>query len=190
MRQSWPRFKKVRSHPIRGLNFFLLAFFFFFVAFIFKINEKLAENTLSFVRPPSGLETDQRIDLPVKIIIPKVNIDLEVTTGVIRGDKWEISEKGASYLLGSGAIGEKGNAIIYGHNKKQLFGAIRQLTAGDLVQIKTASGKEFFYSVTGTKIVSPQAIDVLAPTDRSVLTLYTCTGFLDKDRFIVRAELQ
>ena len=40
-----------------------------------------------------------------------------------------------------------------------------------------------------TQVVTPDQTHILAPSDDRRVTLYTCTGFLDRKRFVVTATL-
>lgn len=189
MSKSRARPKKIASY-LKNLRYFLLAVFFFLAAFGLKAYDEYQKTVLSFDRPPISAPSQVEVDLPVLIEIPRINLRLPVSPAVAVGDKWDVSEKGASYLLGSGQVGRVGNAVIYGHNKRYIFGPIRWLKKGDLIEIKTQNGKGYLYELIETKVVSPSTVEVLDSTNEPVLTLYTCTGWLDKDRFVVRARLQ
>ncbi|NIO84481.1 MAG: sortase, partial [Candidatus Aminicenantes bacterium] len=91
---------------------------------------------------------------------------------------------------GSGIPGQEGNAVIYGHNKAHLFGPIRWLNEGEEIKIINQKGEEYIYSIVQTKTVTSETVAVLAPTETATLTLYTCTGFLDRERFVIVAQLQ
>lgn len=158
--------------------------------FSFRTYGEIKKQALSFSQAPE-LKTELKEELsPSRIIISSLKIDLPVTPGKIVDDVWEISDTGASYLLGSGIPGKPGNLVIYGHNKNNLFGPIRWLEKGDEIKIKNKREQEFIYKVVETKTVSPKNVEVLAPTEEAILTLYTCSGFLDSQRFIVVAKLQ
>jgi len=125
---------------------------------------------------------------PKKIEIPKVGIDLAVEPGSINDDIWSISETGATHLITSSSPGENGNVVIYAHNKTNLFGPIRWLSIGEEVRVTNADGSIFRYTITEVHTVDPDAIEYVLPKDEETLTLYTCTGFADKDRYIVVAK--
>lgn len=184
-------FKKSLSRQKIGLVLFLVGLFFFLGAFSLKGYQELQKDILSFSKVPElSQEVIEEGDLPEKILMPKVRIDLSVSSAKAENDKWEISEKGASYLLGSGIPGEKGNTVIYGHNKNHLFGPIRWLEKDDQIKLINKKGEEFIYKVVETKTVSPQKVEVLSPTEDSTLTLYTCSGFLDRERLVIVGKLQ
>jgi len=167
----------------------LTGFFFFAVSGFLKGYQEFQQTSLSFSKAPNFIKRIEEEDLPEKIVISKVSIDLPVFPGKVINDKWEISEKGVSYLLGSGIPGDVGNTVIYGHNKRNQFGPIRWLEKGNEIRLVNKRKEEFIYKVTETKIVTPQQVDVLSSTEEATLTLYTCTGILDRQRFIVISKL-
>lgn len=173
-----------------GLILLLIGFFCFLAAFSLKGYQNFQQNILSFSQAPSISELVEEEDLPERIVVPKIKVDLAVTPAKVIDDKWEISESGVSYLLGSGIPGKEGNVIIYGHNKNHLFGPIRWLEKNEEIKVINKKGEEFIYKIKETKTVSPKMVEVLAPTEDATLTLYTCTGFLDRERFVVVAKLQ
>jgi len=177
------------SRQKTGLILILVGVLCFTTTFSLRVYQESREKILSFSRAPEFKEEISEDLFPSQIQIPKVKIDLLVSPAKAKNEIWEISKDGASYLLGSGVPGRKGNSVIYGHNKNNLFGPIRWLKVGDEIRIKNRKGEEFLYKVKETKTVSPENIEVLAPTKDSTLTLYTCTGFMDRQRFVVVAKI-
>jgi len=175
----------------RNTNVFLLIGLLCLTAALsFKGYQEFKKKTLSFSQLPE-LKAEVAEELsPSQVLIPSLGINLPVFPAKASGEIWEIFEEGASYLLGSGVPGQKGNVVIYGHNKNKLFGPIRWLGIGEEIKVINKKGEEFVYKIAEIKTVSPQMIEVLFPTEDATLTLYTCTGFLDSQRFIVVAKLQ
>jgi sortase A len=124
----------------------------------------------------------------VKIVIPKVKLDLPVTEATVTDGTWEISPDGASHWDSSANPGADGNIVIYGHNKTNLFGPIRWLNLGDQIIITAADGSKHLYSITKTVTVSPKQIEYILPKDEETITLYTCTGLFDSQRYLVIAK--
>lgn len=183
----------IKNFPARqknGLVLLLIGSLCLVTAFTLKGYQEFQQNILSFSQAPTISELVEEEDLPESILIPKIKVDLPVTPAKVINDKWETSDEGASYLLGSGVPGREGNVVIYGHNKNHLFGPIRWLKENEEIKVINKKGEEFIYKIVGTKTVSPEAIEVLAPTEDATLTLYTCTGFLDRERFVIIAKLQ
>lgn len=185
---SW--FKNVSARQKNGLILLLIGFFCFLVAFSIRGYQNLQQNILSFSQAPIINELVEEEDMPEKILIPSVKIELPVLPAKVIDNHWETAAEGASYLLGSGIPGKEGNVIIYGHNKNHLFGPIRWLKGNEEIKIVNKKEEEFVYQITEIKTVSPENVEVLASTDDAILTLYTCTGFLDQERFVVVAKLQ
>jgi len=185
---SWSH--DISSRQKTGLVFFLIGFFFLLTAFSLKGYQKLQQNILSFSQTPNLTTIVEEGDLPDKILIPRMGVDLSISPTRVVNNQWEISAEGASYLLGSGIPGREGNVVIYGHNKNHLFGPIRWLGENEEIKIVNKKGEEFIYQTVEIKTVSPEAVEVLSPTEDVTLTLYTCTGFLDRERFVVVAKLQ
>jgi LPXTG-site transpeptidase (sortase) family protein len=114
-------------------------------------------------------------------------VDVDIDDSVIHDGDWTISEKTASHLTESANPGEKGNIIIYGHNTRQILGNIRALTGKELIRVQTADGVEHHYKIISLQEVDDKQINFLKQTDEEILTLYTCSGFWDKQRFVVQA---
>lgn len=83
-----------------------------------------------------------------------------------------------------------GNVVLAAH-RDTFFRPLRKIHTGDEITLQSPSG-EFRYRVTETSIVTPEHVEVLAPTDHPVLTMITCYPFTyignAPKRFIVRAE--
>jgi len=172
-----------------GLIFIGIGLFCFLLITSFRIYRRYKQRILSFEIIPPLAYGNQESFYPTRIVISRLKIDLPVSPSVIKAGVWEISEIGASYLVGSGIPGGNGNVVIYGHNKKNLFGPILWLKAGDKIQINNPL-QEFRYLVTEVRNVTPAQVEVLLPSKEATLTLYTCNGLFDSKRFVVSAKLQ
>jgi LPXTG-site transpeptidase (sortase) family protein len=143
-------------------------------------------NILSFgVTPVAQVTTGPA---PVKVEIPQVNVNLMITEATVTDGTWEISPDGASHWDNSANPGQGGNIVVYSHNKTDLFGPIRWLNLGDEIVITDADGNQHLYTITETVTVSPKEVGYILPKDEEVLTLYTCTGLFDSQRYIVIAK--
>ena len=117
-------------------------------------------------------------------------VDSSVETQIIQDNHWTISEKASSYLDQSARPGEQGNIILYGHNTRRIMGNIRALQGNEEIKLTTEDGVEHIYLVETIVEVDPSQTKYLEPTEEETLTLYTCSGFMDKQRFIVQAKPQ
>ena len=143
---------------------------------------------LSFKTDNVSASSESQSSNPVSINIPSIGLTLPVEESTIIDGVWQISYQGASHLDKSADPGEGGNMVIYGHNKKSLFGPIRRLKEGDLIEIKNEEGVLYSYRVVKTVITTPDDIEYVLPKSEEILTLYTCTGLLDSKRHIVLAK--
>lgn len=121
------------------------------------------------------------------IQIPKVNLNLNVVETTIKNGVWEIPDNQAGHLEQSLGPGDGGNIVLYAHNKTNLFGPIRWLNIGDKI-ILLGDNQEFSYQIIETRVVSPTDISYILPKDAETLTLFTCTGLFDSQRFVVVAK--
>ncbi|MEA2902148.1 MAG: sortase [Actinomycetota bacterium] len=126
-------------------------------------------------------------DAIAHIVIPKANVDKIVVEGVGVEDL----KKGPGHYPGTPMPGEPGNAAIAGH--RTTYGApfydLSDLAAGDEIMVTTRVG-EFRYQVDNLQVVSPEAVEVLNPTEDNRLTLTTCNPrYSASERLIVSAKL-
>jgi LPXTG-site transpeptidase (sortase) family protein len=125
-------------------------------------------------------------NIPVRIILPKSDIDLSVVPAKIVDGFWETSETDASYGLGSGLPGTRSNTVIFAHAREGLFYNLKYVKSGDSIYV-LSKNKWYKYSVNKITAVYPDQKEVILPTKNETLTLYTCTGFNDEKRLIVTA---
>lgn len=83
-----------------------------------------------------------------------------------------------------------GNAVLYGHDdiEGSVFGRLKDLNAGDEIDVTPAGASPVVYRVTGRTIVQPTAVQILNPTNDVRLTLFTCwPNWVDTQRVVVTA---
>jgi sortase A len=122
-----------------------------------------------------------------RLAIPRLGIDVVALEGVDP----EVLDRGAGHFPGSALPGAPGNASFAGH-RDSFFRALGRVEEGDEVRLETPSGLHV-YHVTGTQVVGPHQVEVVAPIAGRHLTLVTCYPFdwigPAPKRFIVRAAL-
>jgi LPXTG-site transpeptidase (sortase) family protein len=133
------------------------------------------------------LESKETDNIPVRVVIPNSDVDLSVTPSEILNGYWELSETTASYGLGSGTPGKRGNTVIFAHAREGLFYNLKDVKEGDIIYVFTKN-KWYRYKVNKITEVYPNQTEVIQPTKEETLTLYTCTGFNDEKRLIVTAK--
>lgn len=124
----------------------------------------------------------------VKIVIPSVDLSLNIQETAINNGVWGVSRNAASHLNISANPGEAGTIILYGHNTTDLFGPIRWLNKGDKIEVKTKDNKTHVYKITDINEASPTDTKVLVSQKGETLILYTCSGFADLKRYIIIAK--
>lgn len=138
--------------------------------------------------PTVAATSTQDVDTPVEVLIPSIQIDLKVDPGEIKDGVWLISNTNATYLNTSAPPGTTGNTIIYGHNKKAIFGNLPYLSIGQKIIVKTKSGKIYNYQAKDKYFVGPDRVDLVSPTTSEELTIYTCYGLFDSQRAVIVAK--
>jgi sortase A len=122
-----------------------------------------------------------------KIEIPAVGL----ATRVLEGADERTLRLAVGHISGTAIPGPSGNIGLAGH-RDTYFRRLRKISVGDEIRFSTVAGT-FTYRVVSLRVVLPEAIEVLAYTQRPTLTLVTCYpfGFSGDapERFIVRAEM-
>lgn len=125
---------------------------------------------------------------PVAIKIKSINVSLPVFKAKLKGNVWDMTDQGVSYLESTPLPGQKGNSVFYGHDFPALLGNLHNIKIGDTVQIEQSSGKTLDFKVTKIAVVAASDLDIIKNTSDRRLTIYTCTGFLDWQRLVVIAS--
>jgi len=99
---------------------------------------------------------------------------------------WTVSENAANYLTQASMPGEGGNVVIYGHNKREILGNLTAVSLGDTIEVVMSDGGLHAYEVIEKMTVANDDVEWLMPTESEVLTVYTCTGWLETKRLIIR----
>lgn len=122
---------------------------------------------------------------PTEIKISVIKIDLPISAGLARGNDWDLYDDKIAWLATSAVPGE-GNVILYGHDRRGLFGDLYKLKIGDLIEVK--KGDVWFdYKVSEIHKVDPSDVSSIL-SDKNRLTLYTCSGSFDQKRLVVYAD--
>jgi LPXTG-site transpeptidase (sortase) family protein len=123
---------------------------------------------------------------PLRIVIPKYNVDLPVVEANVVNGYWETSQTTASHGVGSANPGQIGNIVIFAHARENLFGPIRNIKNDSVIYVLTKD-RWHRYRVIKTDLVTEDKVEVIKPTKEEMLTLFTCSGFMDSKRLIVTA---
>lgn len=124
------------------------------------------------VAPPADpYAAEKRVGLGT-IEIPKIGVSKPMFEGVTL----TTLDKGPGHWPGTAMPGQVGNVVVGGHrvSHDRPFRNIDKLVAGDQVIFTTDDGR-FTYRVTGTEIVTPDAIRIIDQTPEATATLFACT---------------
>ncbi len=141
---------------------------------------------LSFQVAPI-VTVEHHTETPVGIEIDNKNINLPVIPATINDGIWPLDDHNALHLATSAYPGERGNIVIYGHNTMPVFGNLKRVAVGDTINITSDTDVVHIYVVKEVLRVKPSDIQVVLPTDHEVLTVYTCIGWLDSERLVIKA---
>lgn len=156
-----------------------------------QLTNRSQNKTYTFANEPveiKGLSEKEAVgELPKRIIIPDLSINLEVRKAEIISGFWEVFSDGAAWGSGSGLPGEAGNQVIFAHAREGLFLPLKNIKTDMAIYVLT-DDNWYGYKVKEIKEVYPDQIEVISPTEDETLTLYTCSGFKDSKRLIVVAK--
>jgi sortase A len=118
--------------------------------------------------------------------IPVLHLEVPVYSGATELNL----NRGAARIEGTAGLSEDGNIGIAAH-RDGFFRKLKDLAINDELEVE-AGGRISRYRVVDLAVVSPHAVEVLAPTDVPSVTLVTCFPFYfvgsAPQRYIVRAE--
>lgn len=201
-----------RAKKVKSSSHFkpLLAAFSVGTAFLLiNYNQVLVGAVKQYVAPgnvaltPVILEPNSSAKVPPepKIIIPKIGVEAPVVYDEERVDEASYQnalERGVVRLGTTADPGTKGNVVIGGHSSNNVFNAgqfkyvfvnLKRLDVGDILYLNY-NAKRYTYKVTvAKKVITPQDVSVLQPTNKPTVTLFTCDPpGTNINRLIVQAE--
>lgn len=120
--------------------------------------------------------------------IPRIRIEVPI----LEGTSEAALNRGVGHIPGTALPGQPGNLAVAGH-RDGFFRGLKDLAAGDRIDVERPSRQIDHYIVSAIRIVAPNDTSVLRPTDASTLTLVTCYPFYfvgaAPQRYIVQADL-
>jgi len=122
-----------------------------------------------------------------RLVIPAIGLDTLVVNGVSTADL----RKGPGWIDWTDLPGPEGTCGISGHRTTYgaPFARLGELVQGDTVDLYSPY-RRYRYTVSGTLIVRPDQVEVVAPTERPSLTLTAChPPYSARYRIAVQAEL-
>jgi LPXTG-site transpeptidase (sortase) family protein len=125
---------------------------------------------------------------PLKIIIPKIDLEWIVNEGSDRQTLYE----GPGHIIDTPLPGDVGRCTFSGHRTTYgaPFNKIDDLVEGDLIYLETIKGEIFTYAVTGLEVVYPKDVYILEGSEKRELLLTSCNPeYSAAERIIVISEL-
>jgi sortase A len=162
-------------------------------------NNTVSEEDKFIIEPENQTPTDENSavvsnNTTVKtnlLIIPKIGVKI----AIVEGTTESVLNKGAWRLPETSTPDKGSNTVITGHRWKyrppseKTFYLLDKLEKGDTFKI-TWEEKDYNYKIIGVSIVMPTDVWVLNPTEKSIVTLITCTPlFSTSKRLVVKGEL-
>jgi LPXTG-site transpeptidase (sortase) family protein len=128
-----------------------------------------------------------------RLYLPRLHLHWVVVEGVSLQD----IRYAPGHYPGTALPGQVGNFAVAGHRLVGIFWDLDQLRPGDLAIVETRSNW-YLYQISGTEVVSPHAVEVIAPSpdqpgrapDAAYLTLTTCNPkYNNYQRLVVHGRL-
>jgi len=143
--------------------------------------------------------------LPVRLTIPKIGIDAPVSVKGLDANGTMQNPNGpgdVAWYDFSARPGQGGNAVFSGHLDYHdygpaVFARLREMTAGDLVEVRLEDGTVRRYVVTISVLYPAESApsqEIVGPTGQEMVTLVTCGGTWQgqprgySHRLVVRAD--
>ena len=155
--------------------------------------------------PPADLEPAPSEAPLERLLIPTIGVDAPVVVLGIDGNNVMEAPSQAfdvAWYDFSARPGFGSNAVFSGHVDFRdvgpaVFWELRNLTAGDPVEVRLGDGTTYVYRVTALNTFPADGVpvaEIVGPSPAEVITLITCSGTFDpatrqySDRLVVRAE--
>jgi sortase A len=121
-----------------------------------------------------------------RLEIPRLLLSVVVVEGTSRTNLRRV----VGHIPGTALPGQPGNVGLAGH-RDSFFRPLKDLRVKDEIRFSTPAG-DFNYEVESLRVVDPDDVGVLAPSEGNVLTMVTCYPFYfvgpAPKRWIVRAR--
>ena len=106
------------------------------------------------------------------LALPSIGVQQELHEGVTL----TAIDRGPSHWPGTAMPGEIGNVVVAGHRvtHTQPFHDLDRLRSGDPLVFTLTDGTRWTYEMTGTEIVAPDAMHIVAQTPEATATLFAC----------------
>ncbi len=130
--------------------------------------------------PPPPPAVKVTTGLPVRIVLPTLDLDLPVDPGVYNpvDHSWNLAGLRAQFALISALANDYGggDTFLYGHNNKHVFGHLVNLQPGDQALLYTDNGHVFSYTYDSLITTQPDDTSIFTYKGPTIMTIQTCSG--------------
>ena len=127
-------------------------------------------------------------EIALRLIIPSAAINLDVEESPINGSTWNVSPNKVSFGSGTSYLDEShGNSVLFAHAREGLFRDLKNVKLGDKISI-VGSENLYTYKVMSIEKILPDEIDKIRSVGDTNLTLFTCEGYGDQYRLMIKAK--
>jgi sortase A len=141
---------------------------------------------------PVGKSDNTPVGSANQLIVPSMLLNEPIVEGA---NMYRALDRGIWRWPGGSTPDKGGNTVLVGHRftytkPKGVFYFLNKVAAGDHVGV-VWNDRTYVYRVQDVAVVKPDNTTILAATQESTLTMYTCTPlWLPKDRLVVTARLE
>ena len=141
-------------------------------------NRKIIPVTLP-VSPAVVTGPAQRLTIPsLGLALPIIDGNYNPATG-----QWTLTSNKVQFATPSVAPNNfKGNTLLYGHYRREVFASLHTIQLGATASIDTVNGIRFNYVYTSTEALDPRDTSVFTYQGAPRLTLQTCSGSFYQNR--------
>lgn len=123
---------------------------------------------------------------PVRILLPRLGIDLPVAEGQYNftSSAWSVTNRTANYARNTAENNnQRDKTLIYGHWTSYVFGSTKNLKAGDIAYIYTDNSHVLKYRYVKKEVVAPTDVAIFNEfRGKPGLVLMTCQGSWAQER--------
>ncbi|MBP7842394.1 sortase [Candidatus Woesebacteria bacterium] len=135
------------------------------------------------------VQNDNNFGFPSRFEISSLSIAVPVFPSIVVSGKWQVTSKGVSVINSTDISHDATGLIIYGHNWPSILGKLHKIEIGETIELFFNTQKKK-YTVISKKIVAANDIQSVLVETPGALVVYTCTGFLDRQRLVIVAQLE
>lgn len=128
----------------------------------------------------------QTVSVPLSISLPSQKT-LSIFPTRLHNNDWQVTAQGVSLLVPSEGLQPDQGLIMYGHNWPSILAELHDSNFGDQLTVAYGNHSET-YTISSSFTVTPERLDILQLAKPNTLLIYTCTGFLDRERLVVLAD--